>query len=49
MKNPYFFTAEKDKEVEHDLAKLENYLRAPAPFSIVVFFAPYEKLDERKK
>ena len=49
VKNPYFFTAEKDKEVEHDLAKLENYLRAPAPFSIVVFFAPYEKLDERKK
>ncbi|MDF9295460.1 DNA polymerase III subunit delta [Geobacillus stearothermophilus] len=49
VKNPYFFTAEKDKEIEHDLAKLETYFRAPAPFSIVVFLAPYDKLDERKR
>lgn len=49
IKHPYFFTAEKDKEIEHDLAKLEAYFKAPAPFSIVVFFAPYDKLDERKK
>ncbi|EPR27777.1 DNA polymerase III, delta subunit [Geobacillus sp. WSUCF1] len=49
IKHPYFFTSEKEKEIEHDLAKLEAYLKAPSPFSIVVFFAPYEKLDERKK
>ncbi|MBB6285039.1 DNA polymerase III subunit delta [Geobacillus subterraneus] len=49
IKHPYFFTGEKEKEVGHDLAKLEAYIKAPAPFSIVVFFAPYDKLDERKK
>jgi len=49
IKHPYFFTAEKEKEIEHDLVKLEAYIKAPAPFSIVVFLAPYDKLDERKK
>jgi DNA polymerase III subunit delta len=49
IKNPYFFTAEKEKEVEHDLKKLESYIMSPSPFSIVVFVGPYEKLDERKK
>jgi DNA polymerase-3 subunit delta len=48
--NPYFLTAEKPKEkVEHNLVRLEAYLKQPAPFSVVVFIAPYEKLDERKK
>lgn len=50
LHNPSFLTAEKSKEkVVHDLARLENYLKDPAPYSIVVFIAPYEKLDERKK
>lgn len=52
VKNPYFFAAEKEKEkqeVEHDLKKLESYITAPSPFSIVVFVGAYEKLDERKK
>jgi DNA polymerase-3 subunit delta len=49
IKNPYFFTAEKEKEVEHDLKKLESYIMSPSPFSIVVFMGLYEKLDERKK
>ncbi|BBW95533.1 DNA polymerase III subunit delta [Geobacillus sp. FSL W8-0032] len=49
VKHPYFFTSEKEKEIEHNLAKLEAYVNAPAPFSIVIFFAPYDKLDERKK
>ncbi|PLR78096.1 DNA polymerase III subunit delta [Bacillus sp. V3-13] len=48
--NPVFLTSEKTKEkVEHDLGKLEAYLKEPAPYSVVVFAAPYEKLDERKK
>jgi len=50
VKNPYFLSTEKKKEkIEHNLKKLESYLEEPAPFSILAFFAPYEKLDERKK
>lgn len=50
LQNPVFLTSEKTKgKVEHNLAKLEEYLSQPAPYSIVVFSAPYEKLDERKK
>ena len=50
LHNPQFLTAEKTKEkVEHNLSRLEVYLKEPAPYSIVVFVAPYEKLDERKK
>ncbi|WP_147532421.1 DNA polymerase III subunit delta [Bacillus marasmi] len=50
LHNPVFLTAEKTKEkVEHNLARLEAYLKEPAPFSVLVFTAPYEKLDERKK
>lgn len=48
--NPVFLTSEKTKEkVEHNIAKLEAYLKQPAPFSVLVFVAHYEKLDERKK
>jgi DNA polymerase-3 subunit delta len=50
LHNPHFLTAEKTKErVEHNLSRLEAYLREPAPYSVMVFIAPYEKLDERKK
>ncbi|WP_442595052.1 DNA polymerase III subunit delta [Neobacillus sp. D3-1R] len=50
LQNPVFLTSEKTKEkVEHNLSKLEEFLNDPAPYSIVVFSAPYEKLDERKK
>ncbi|MDQ0218240.1 DNA polymerase III subunit delta [Peribacillus cavernae] len=50
MQNPFFLTAEKPKQkVEHNLKKLEQYIADPAPYSIVVLTAPYEKLDERKK
>lgn len=50
LHNPVFLTSEKTKEkVEHQLAKLESYIKEPSPFSILVFIAPYEKLDERKK
>ncbi|MDX8359525.1 DNA polymerase III subunit delta [Cytobacillus sp. IB215316] len=46
--NPTFLTSEKSK-IEHDLKKLETFINQPADFSIIVFYAPYEKLDERKK
>lgn len=50
LQNPIFLTSEKPKgKVEHNLSKLESYLAEPAPYSTVVFTAPYEKLDERKK
>jgi len=50
LQNPVFLTSEKSKgKVEHNLGKLEEYLSQPAPYSIVIFSAPYEKLDERKK
>ncbi|MEH7437491.1 DNA polymerase III subunit delta [Neobacillus drentensis] len=50
LHNPVFLTAEKTKEkVEHDLTKLEAYLKEPAPYTVMVISAPYEKLDERKK
>ncbi|MFJ5964803.1 DNA polymerase III subunit delta [Bacillus sp. NPDC093026] len=50
IKNPYFLTAEKKKEkIEHPLSVLESYLEEPAPYTILVLLAPYEKLDERKK
>lgn len=50
VQNPVFLTSEKQKEkTVHNLPKLEAYLKEPAPYTILVFFAPYEKLDERKK
>lgn len=49
-KNPSFLTAEKKKDkMEHNLGSLEDYIAQPAPYSVFVLFAPYEKLDERKK
>lgn len=50
LQNPFFLTTQKPKEkVEHHLAKLEAYLKEPAPYSILVFLVSNEKLDERKK
>lgn len=50
LHNPVFLTSEKSKaKAEHNLAKVEAYLKEPAPYSVVVFAASYEKLDERKK
>ncbi len=49
-KNPSFLTAEKKKDkTEHNLGSLEDYIAQPAPYSVFVLLAPYEKLDERKK
>lgn len=50
MNNPSFLTSEKAKDkVEHNIKKLEAYIQAPSPFSIIVLAGNYEKLDERKK
>ncbi|MFS0861626.1 DNA polymerase III subunit delta [Fredinandcohnia sp. 179-A 10B2 NHS] len=50
IQNPSFLTAEKTKEkVEHNIQSLEQYIKEPVPFTILVFLASYEKLDERKK
>lgn len=47
INKPYFLTGEKAK-VDHDLASLQKYLENPEPSTILVFLAPYEKLDGRK-
>jgi DNA polymerase III subunit delta len=50
LHNPKFLTAEKVKEkMDHNLSRLEVYLKEPAPYTVLVISAPYEKLDERKK
>ncbi|MEM5683313.1 hypothetical protein AAHB64_06130 [Bacillus toyonensis] len=48
MKSPLFLTSQKEK-LEQNIKILEEYIGEPSPFSILVFVAPYEKLDERKK
>lgn len=50
-KNAMIFKAsDREKEkITHDLKRFEQYMSNPAPFSVVVMIAPYEKLDERKK
>ncbi|MFH5778314.1 DNA polymerase III subunit delta [Heyndrickxia oleronia] len=50
LQNAIFLTSEKGKQkVEHNLLKLEEYIQNPPDYTILVFIAPYEKLDERKK
>ncbi|KGX88934.1 DNA polymerase III subunit delta [Pontibacillus litoralis] len=49
-KNASIFKAKPDKgQVEHDVNVLQAYLDNPVDHSIMVFIAPYEKVDERKK
>lgn len=48
--NPLFLTGAKNQSsIEHNTDELIDYLKAPLESSTLVFFAPYEKLDERKK
>ncbi|WP_066311937.1 DNA polymerase III subunit delta [Bacillus sp. FJAT-29814] len=50
LHNPVFLTSEKTKEkVNHNISRLETYIKEPAPYTVLVLSAPYEKLDERKK
>lgn len=50
VQNPYFLTGKKVKSApKHNIDELEEYIKNPAEFTILVLFAPYEKLDRRKK
>ncbi|QIL46310.1 DNA polymerase III subunit delta [Vagococcus coleopterorum] len=50
IENPYFLTGEKKKiALEHNTDELIAYLEEPSDSTVLVFYAPYEKLDERKK
>ena len=50
VENPYFLTAEKiNNGIEQNTQLLVNYLKEPLESTVLVFFAAYEKLDERKK
>lgn len=48
--DPTFLKTKAEKTpLQHDLARLEQYVQSPAPFTTLVIIAPYEKIDERKK
>lgn len=50
IKHPYFLLAKNKKvKIEQNIDELINYLDNPEPTSVLVIFAPYDKLDERKK
>lgn len=50
IQNPYFLTGKTlSNGPNHDIEYLEQYLLNPSEFTILVFFAPYEKLDKRKR
>lgn len=50
VENPYFLTAEKiNNGIEQNTDLFVQYLKNPLETTILVVFAPYEKLDERKK
>lgn len=50
IQNPYFLTGKNlSNGPDHDLEYLESYIKNPPEFTVFVLFAPYEKLDKRKK
>ncbi|GAA3019069.1 DNA polymerase III subunit delta [Tetragenococcus solitarius] len=50
VENPVILTAEKKSNApEHNIDRFLTYLKEPVDTTILVFFAGYEKLDERKK
>lgn len=50
IQSPFFLTGERVTNApEHELKELEDYLENPSEFTVCVLFAPYEKLDKRKK
>lgn len=50
FENPYFLTGEKGTNgIDQNTDLLVNYLKEPLETTVLVIFAPYEKLDERKK
>ncbi|MFT8870983.1 MAG: DNA polymerase III subunit delta [Sporolactobacillus sp.] len=50
MESSFFLSAEHaQSKVVQDVHPLELYLEQPSPSAVVIFTAPYEKLDRRKK
>ena len=49
IKNPYFLTGARQTGPDHDLDVLGKYLDQPHPENVLMIYAPYGKLDERKK
>lgn len=50
LDKPYFFTGERTKNnIDHHTQDLIDYIQQPEPQTTLVIFAPYEKLDNRKK
>ncbi|KRM12510.1 DNA polymerase III subunit delta [Paucilactobacillus suebicus] len=50
INKPFFLTGETgNKKIEHDVDGLSDYLDHPEESTVLVFSAPYEKLDNRKK
>lgn len=50
IENPLFLTGQKSAtKIDHDVDSLMQYLDQPQPTTTLVFMAPYEKLDARKK
>ncbi|HLR80607.1 MAG TPA: DNA polymerase III subunit delta [Bacillota bacterium] len=48
--NPSFLKAKPDKlPFEHDVETLQHYISRPSDYTVLVFVAPYEKIDARKK
>lgn len=46
----YIFSGKKAPAgLVHTIEKLEAYINNPSDFTVIVFLAPYEKLDKRKK
>lgn len=50
MNRSVFLSTEKSKQKnDPDLADFEHYLQQPSESTVLVIYAPYEKLDQRKK
>nr|WP_225365927.1 DNA polymerase III subunit delta [Levilactobacillus bambusae] len=50
IENPLFLSGEtKKQKPDHDIEGLIHYLEHPEPTTTLIFFAPYAKLDARKK
>lgn len=48
--NPTFLQTRSPKlPFEHQIDRLETYLSSPVDYSILVFVAPYDRIDQRKK
>ena len=50
IRHPFFLSGKEQKtELVHEVSVLQQYLDHPTSENILIIYAPYEKLDERKK